>query len=371
MQNRLIFALEAFDYFPLLLTELCYSNTPFFDHYIFIRDDTEAEAFFNEVIFEMVTYDEQAELLSHLRRWNLMHPSREIHIGCRDIDHDVRGTLDRIVLPFLRKLHPDLDVNLERLCQVDIEAFLDEIQGMIPKAREMHLIGDFQFITCDFVENVIESLRWKIWSRLYDFSYFRQKGIVQHLTDDRFFGRPMAEGKVIMLGGAYHTPSRLRIPQDGEFLKESGYLSFMYPPTHGKTYSVVILGEACCIGRMADFDLQNGMSCADEYRRQMGLMQEAARLGYIAADQQCFVWESREEYIQLLLRKSLDLGGKPLHVLSTDWNSILKKAEELPASHESETRWYRSQDGLHDQIIFVPHSEVFKLRQRKTSGKQC
>jgi hypothetical protein len=370
LQNRLIFALETFDYFPLLLTELCYSNTPFLDHYIFIRDDSEAKAFFSEVISEMATYDETAELLYHLRRWNLRHPSKQIHIGCRDIDHDIRGTLDRVVLPFLRKLRPELNVDLERLCQADIETFLDEIHGMIPKAREMHLAGDLPFITCDFVENVIESLRWKIWSRMHDLFYFRQKGIVHHLTAERFFGRPLAEGKVILLGGAHHTPSRMRIPQDGEFLKESSYLSFKHSPTCGKTYSVVILGEACCIGGMADFDLPSGVLCADAYRRQMGFMQEAVRQGYITADQQCFVGESREEYSQLLLRKSLDLGGSPLHIISTDWNSILKKARELPASHESEIRWDRSQDGLHDQIIFVPYSEVFRLRRHPTSEQR-
>lgn len=369
MINRLIFALEAADHFSMVLTELCYSSTPFLDHYIFIRDDEEARVFFEKIISDIVPFDEMAEFLRHLRRWNLGHPTRQIHLGCRDIDHDVGGTLDRIVLPFLRQLDPELGVDLERLCQSDIEAFLVGLLQMMPKAREMHLVGDLPFITCDFIENVIESLRWKIWSRMYDLTYFRQKGITRHLTDDRYFGRQITEGKTIILGGAYHTPSRPTIPQHGEFLKEGVFLSSEYPPTRGKTCSVVILGEAICLSEMADFDLERGVSCADAYKKWIGIMQKAVSLGHMHADQQCFIGESRDEYSQLLMRISRDLGGKPLHIISTDWERILTKATELPASHESEVRWDHSQDGLFDQRIFVPSSEVFRLRQKRVPDR--
>jgi hypothetical protein len=104
--------------------------------------------------------------------------------------------------------------------------------------------------------------------------------------------------------------------------------------------------------------------CADAYRKWIGIMQKAVSLGHIDADQQCFFGESREEYSQLLMKICRDFGGKPLHILSTDWNRVLLKATELPASHESEVRWDHSQDVLFDQRIIVPFSEVFRLRQR-------
>jgi len=50
--------------------------------------------------YVVATGHESLELLEHIRRWNRVHPESRIHIGGYDIEHDIRSTIDKVLIPY-------------------------------------------------------------------------------------------------------------------------------------------------------------------------------------------------------------------------------------------------------------------------------
>jgi hypothetical protein len=232
LRNRILFALNTFDTYPVLILERQYSMTPFANYYLLLKDEQEAKAFEEE--FETFFMDDSDfHLFQHLRRWNKTHPDRIIQVGCSDIEHDYSLTFQQILRPYF--------VSLQRACLADAEKFpgdvervlqelerifktkrihsLDDLnnafcplEALVSVAKERQFVGKYPFLTSLYIENVIENLKSYYLAKTQDFSQYRQQAIVRNLTDERFLGKAFNTGKVVIHAGAYHTPSHYPYP---------------------------------------------------------------------------------------------------------------------------------------------------------------
>ncbi|MCK4420696.1 hypothetical protein KAW48_02775 [candidate division WOR-3 bacterium] len=365
LRNRILFALNTFDRYPLLIIEQQYSLSGFWNYYISLTDDNEAENFYQNVIYNLVGTEEMHELLGHLQRWNRRYPDRRIHIGATDVEHDYISTLRRVIIPYFQLLDPSFRVDLERITILDLKDLLQDLEKRLQKAKSQNLVGAYPFLTPQYIECVIENLRSFYLCRQYDFNYYRQHAMVRNLTDPRFFGKFLTEEKVMIHGGSYHTPTHFPYPEGGNFLREGSYLSFDFEPTKGKTYSVYIKGLAYQIGSMADINLDSCLHHGSSYRRTIKKFQRAYKEGLVSPESYyLFNWEI-DDYDKLIFAKAYANGHLPLLVKKIKWNKTLEKSEEISRDFYETMRWIKDNYDRYDAFIIIPRSPITHVKRKR------
>lgn len=354
LAHRVLFALQQGDHFHLLSLELPYSLTPYLDHYVQLADDGAAAAFAGEAFPGRVNTAELRALLDHVRAWNKRHPQRAIHLAAHDIEHDVRGAIGNVLAPYFRGLEPGADLEVEEFVN-DPDGFFARLDRLVARARKARRVGVYPFLTAEFVAGVVENLRSAHHARAYDHNHYRQRALVRNLTDERYLGPWLRRGKVMIWGGSYHTPSRLRFPGDGAFLREGAYLEQEFAPTRGRTYSIQAIGLAYTLDAMADVDVATLGHMGDSYRSSLTRMQAAYRAGAIARDDAYFSWTPPAIAAgALALARTVD--HRPYRITRLSWEAL----QGLPVEVQRAAREVRAEIEGHDAVIVVPRSPLVR-----------
>lgn len=316
LRNRVLFALNTYDRYPLLLLERQYSFSPFWDHYAGISDDDEARNFYEGVMYQMVETREMYELLEHLRLWNRAHPESVIHIGAYDIEHKAKTTVREVLLPYFRSMDPSFDLDHESVYgPEDIEALLEPLEKKLVEAQERDFTGEYPFLTPQFAANVIGNIKSFVLAygdRQRGFRTQRQQAMIRNLIDPAYFGSFFESGKVMISAGSMHLPSRVPPQPDADWHWEGSYLSYLYEPTSGKTYSLCVEGCAYQFGEMSEADLKDCLPTGSNYRRLVEVFQEAYELGEVESDQYYSFWREPDLYDSTMLRLAYDNDHVPM-----------------------------------------------------------
>jgi hypothetical protein len=367
LRNRILFALNKFDHYHLLTLEEEFSHTPFYDYYIGIKDDEEAKKFFQEALSDFVRTEEDRELLEHLRRWNISHPNKRIHFACHDIEHNSKSTISKIVIPYFQVLDPSFNIELENFSYQDLRNLIPELKRKLREAKKKMIVGRYPFITPQYIECVIENLQSEAWafSDFYNqaFPYYRQKAIVRNLTDQRFLGKFFQEGKVMISAGSFHTPSRFPMPEGGNFLRAGSFLSYDFPPTKGKTFSLLVDALAYNMAPVADLDLNKCHPQGGRYISCVTRFQEAYKKGLISKEG-LYIFDIRiDNFDKILLLIAQDYPNSFLLVRKIKWEKIIEKVKDTPIYLDIKNR--KNDLDMFDSFIFLPGSPIVKARLRE------
>ncbi|HOW86381.1 MAG TPA: hypothetical protein P5119_10985 [Candidatus Aminicenantes bacterium] len=371
--NRILFALNTFDSYPYLMMELPYSSSPFIDQYVGLADDAAAAAFFDRHVSGFASMEEDRLRLEHIRRWNKSHPDRRIHVGTYDIEHQYAVTLRDVLLPYFERNGRTWPVDPAGQATRELEAVALEMAAANAELKAPRLDPDLPFVTPAYIGCVIENLLSIIRARIYNFDYYRQRGIVRNLTDPRFHGRAFEESKVLIHGGSYHTPSKFPYPEGGNFLREGGYLAHDYAPTKGRTYSIRFDGLSFRLGGMAGFDMAAGLPCGSGYRYIVTTMQKAHKDGLLDKDGHYIIGDGvpgpeTAAFYAVLFKAAAANDFAPFLVRSIDWDGLLKAAGEKNAKLADEIAKWRDEYGRYDALVFVPRSDILTLRRKAAAA---
>ena len=369
LRNRILFALNTFDRFPLILLEQQYSISPYLDYYVGLHDDYEAENFYQNVMYDFVNTEEFYRLLQHIRRWNKINPDKRIHIGTHDIEHNYSATLKKIIEPYYKLLDTEFEIELKGFSFIDADKLIHMLKQKMESAKKQDLIGEFPFITPLYIETVIENLESFFYSKIHDFNYFRQKAIVRNMTDPRFHGKYFRESKVMIHGGGYHTPTHLYIPDGGNFLREGSYLSHDFQPTKGKTFSLYIQGMAYRIGSMAEVNLNSVLHQGSYYRNTINTFKKALKQNLVNPEDYYLFSFLTNHFDKFIFKLSYDHDFMPVMMKEIDWENVFQFSKGSSRFFYNQMKSKKNELDKHDALIFIPRSPITHAIKKKIEKK--
>ena len=364
--HRFLFALNTYDYYPLLVMESQYSNSAFVNHYLNISDDENAKHYFINVIYEMITSEEEYDLLNHIRRWNKLYPNKKISIGYSDIEHDFKTTIKNILLPYFIKIDKDLSIAIDDLEARDLGELIIAFDTLLTTARKSKLIGDYPFITAEYISTVIENLRSLYHAYVYigGFDYYRQKAIIRNLTDPKFLGKFLINYKMLIHGGSYHTPTHYQYPENANFFREGSYLSFDFDLTKGKTLSIKNQGISRNLGDMAYTDISSCIHQGSGYQNSLAKLQHAYNNKLIFEHDYIFEW-NLDDFHRIILKKAVQYENNPILIKNIYWDKLLNKAELIDKNLLREIKRLKEDFSQYDIHIFIPQSPITSARRKQ------
>lgn len=98
--RRLVFALNTFDSYPILIYELPFSYAAYFNYYLNTFDDEKAIIFRTNILTKL--FPTIIGTLDCFREWNKQNPTKRLEIGCSDLEHDFTRTYQFILEPYLK-----------------------------------------------------------------------------------------------------------------------------------------------------------------------------------------------------------------------------------------------------------------------------
>jgi hypothetical protein len=179
-------------------------------------------------------------------------------VGFSDLEHNLLVTINTILNPYFRKLGFKTIPDINKYGDY-IEFYLEEGDSLIDQAKNKNIIGEFPFQTPEYMESVLENLITSIKIKMdpknsNDFTA-RYQVMIHNVTDDRFLGKKVSEGKTLFFGGFEH----FRTLNDGSNKKatttEGYFLAHSFEPTNGKVYSIFMNNKAVSI--------QDSIQCID------------------------------------------------------------------------------------------------------------
>jgi hypothetical protein len=351
IRNRMFFALNSFDEYPILLLEGPFSFTPFLQYYLSLKDDTKAEAFFNQELNGIVTDIQEIELLGHIRRWNKSHPTQPLTVGNWDIEHRCSHTLWNILYPYFLQLDKKMSPDME------LGELINLLRQWQKQAEQQQVVGKYPFITPDYIAAVIDNVESLVMAKKENWNLYRQRALVRNLTDPRFLGSYFKNGKVMMFGGAYHTASHIPYTKDDTYFREGVYLDQMFEPTKGRVYSIYCRAFGRSLGTMAGIDRKKIMAIGTSYHHILKLMQGAFGQGLIESND-VVLEDPLGPAERLILAKAADLNSNAMVVDSFDWESLLSTTNSQYGRNKRRIREHHEIFRQFDRMIYVTHSPL-------------
>jgi hypothetical protein len=236
--ERILFALNTYDYFPLLVLELPYSYAGYFNYYLSLDDEKTAKIFYDSVLTKI--YKPDLKMLTIIRNWNREHPEKKIQIACSDLEQDFTKTIKLILNPYLKTINPDEDFSFT--VNDTLKGYLDRAKQLLEIAKKQNTPGEYPFQTPEYMENVVENLISSIPIKLDPKKFTdhtdRYRVMIRNLTDKRFLGVQVADKKCLFYGGSEH----FRILNERNIkqgkITEGYYLAHNFEATRGKIYTI-------------------------------------------------------------------------------------------------------------------------------------
>jgi hypothetical protein len=364
--ERIFFAANTFDYFPLLVLEMQWSYGAYFNHYLDINDDDKAETYYNDV----VTKISPLPLLKTIRNWNKVNPKKKIKVGCSDIEHNFRFTMSYILDPYLRKI--DLNKFVNATEKDDYQAYLDVADKLILEARKKDIHGEYSFQTPDYYQSVLENLKQTVPIKLdpqkHDDHSDRFMAMIRIVTEENFLGADINKGKTFLFGGREHfrtlfsKQDSTKIAFDREFWKdkpgmlqnldkqtktEGFYLANQHSSTKGKVYSIGMFTLGTSI---EDTVLRIDPNLSFKYEQKLI---DLYKLGKIELNEPVIGWD-RNQMHQFIYKLSYKYPNKAIQISNIN-NELL--AEKLIPRN----RFLIDDLSLYDDYnacIFIPYSPI-------------
>jgi hypothetical protein len=326
LRNRIFFALNTFDYYPLIVLEDQYSKTPFIQHFLKLYDDSEAHKYLEQNLNVFITTEEDAVFFEHMRRWNKNNPDKQVTAACSDIEFNYKTTFDYIIEPYFKQMADIPPEFLDSLSESRFTPeFLHTLRNLLSKAKKEQIIGPFPFITYDYIENVIANVESLYYSSMLDKEYYRQKAIVRNLTDTRFLGKYTSENKFMTHGGANHCQSCIEFPEGGSFLSEGSFLNHNFEPTKDKTHSIVATGLGYSLDTMKSINLNECTPQGSTYMKMVMELQKAFADKLIDSTSY-YVFNRISDFDKMLIKKAYQYKSNPILINSFIWDKLLQSA---------------------------------------------
>lgn len=326
LRNRILFALNTFDYYPIIIFEEPYSYAAFVNYYLQLEDEKQANVFYAQNLNNIITTKEEYDLIKHIRRWNKLHPNK-IKVGFSDVEKtqdELSVTINQIIVPYFQKLNPQYAPDWKIVLSANFDSLINEFKQNLEKAKKNNLIGKYAFITPQYISNVIDNLESSNNTLYKDYFYYRQKAILRNLTDTKFLGEYLQNEKIIIHSGSHHL--RTHIESDSvNNLWEGSYLSNVYVYSKGKTYSIKVHGITRSLGEAANIN-SSYTEPALGYTGLFEKMKNAYKAGLIQADECYFVSiydQKLTDYSKFWIQKGRDSGGQGLLIESASWDKII------------------------------------------------
>ncbi len=371
LRNRIFFALNTFDYFPLIILEKEYSKTPYYNHYLSIQDDKIAAEYIDE-IYNLFSNEAEFTLLQHIRRWNKSRPNKLLHVGCTDIEHDSESTINEILVPYFKRLDPSFKaIELESTDNNYVFARLDSLLHI---AMKKQISGRYPFINYRYIKNVVLNLKSTFISYNSDREFYhRQKAIIRNLTDPNFLGDYLVKGKAMLYGGLNHTPTHSPPPDSNDILWEGTFLSQVFEPTIGKTYSISAIGLSFSLAAMKKIYLSSCLTQGSAYATILTQMQNAYFKGLLNPKKSYFTRNStiqNDEFKKLIIKSAFQHNNAPVFLKEISWNKIDGKALEYSQETHNSIIDQKKFMNNYDAFIYVPQSPIIIARLQKGPKKK-
>jgi hypothetical protein len=192
-----------------------------------------------------------------------------------------------------------------------------------------------------------------------DYLLYRQKALLRNLTDTLFLGNYIQNGKIVIHSGSMHLRTKVESDSTNN-LWEGSYLTHIYEPTIGKTYSLQIESIARSLGEAATIN-SSYVEPALGYSGLLKKMQAVFHDGLINADGCYFISiydEVLNEYSKFWIQRGIEFGGQGLYIKSVCWDKILDLINiNNPEKADSfiENIGYNV---LFDDVIIIPCSPI-------------
>jgi len=369
LKNRIILALNEFDYFPFVIIEQPYSLTPFLNHYLQINSEKEANTFFREELSKMITTKEDSIFIEHIKHWNAQNPNKRIQVGCIDLEWSWVGMCEYILKPYFYKLKNADKLEIDKLIELgkkQSNQFFAEIHTFLIEAEKQNLKGTYSFIDYRYIQNVINNFSATNNALRYSFDYYRQKALVNKITNDNYFGDYFKNQKVVMYGGGDHMKSRFCYPNGGNFLSEGSYLNFDYNFTKNKVYSIMLSGLSFSLGEMKDVNINDCISPGMQYKSILKRMQNAYKAKVLQSDKNYFLFGSRNDFEKFIISKSYEYQAKGIIIPEKEWCKITDYSKELNDEKRETIESENEKRIVFDIYIYIPYSPI--AIARKTFG---
>jgi len=371
LKNRIIFAVNTFDYFPLVIIELEYSSTPFLNHFIQLTNKKKANTFFENELGNMVKAKGDSIFIEHLRYWNQKNPHKKIELGCIDLEWNYAKMLEEILKPYFYKLTEIDKDSIDKIIELGknlSNRFFIEIEPLLSEAKRRDLQGSYPFIDSQFIENVINNFLATN-NALTDtdsFDYHRQKSLTNKIENDNYFGNYYKNQKVIAYGGGEHMKSKFIYPNGENFLSEGSYLNYDFKFTKGKVFSIMLSGLSFSLGEMKDVDLHGCVGQGTQYNSILLRMQDAYKAKVLQPDKNYFLFGQRTDFEKFIINKSYSNPAMGIIIPEEGWNKIIEYASGLNSEIGEIIERENKVRIDYDTYIYIPYSPITKAR--KTFG---
>jgi hypothetical protein len=239
--KRILFAINTFDYYPTLIWELPYSFTGYFNYYLTLADDNKANAYRDSVLIKI--FKPGIPTIEAIRNWNKQHKDKLIQVGFSDLEHNVGVTIHLILNPYLKKIG-SLPIPVIGNDGENIELYLKTGEKLIEQAKRQNIIGEFPFQTPEYMGNVFENFKTTVEIILDsknngDFTQ-RYQVMIHNLTDEKFLGKRIINGKTLFFGGFEHFRTLADSSNKKALTTEGYYLAHKFEATRGRVYSILM-----------------------------------------------------------------------------------------------------------------------------------
>lgn len=361
LRNRMFFALNKYDEYPLIVLENQYSITGYVNHYLSINEEVKAKIFFKEELHKMILTKEDSTLIQKIRNWNIKNPKRKLKVGYSDIEHDYRTTINKIIVPYFNSIAIPININVEDVTVSDLGGIIDEFRNKLKIAEKDKRVGKYPFLTVDYIRTVVDNLESLYKSYRYEFNYYRQKAMIRNITNNNFLGKYWKGKKIFLHAGSYHTPSKFKYPDNGNFYREGSYLSYEFPYTKGKTYSVLAIGHAKSLDKMANIDLKECLHVGSSYRRSINKFQKAYKKKLINSQEPFYEWKIKS-LDSLIVKKALYGNMNGIVVSKIKWDAIFTKMRSENKDDYKKIKNERDTYSRYDKLIFFVSSPINETR---------
>ncbi len=365
LRNKIFFALNTFDYYPLIIIENSYSITEFSNYYIHIKNDDEAKVFLEKELSKFLYTEQDLTFLNQLRSWN-KKSEKQLSIGGSDLEFTYDNILEKLIKPYFYKLKNvnknkiDTVINLGKEQSND---FFIQVKPFLKLAQEQNLVGGYPFITSNYINNVITNFSSTNNAFRYSFDYYRQKSIIRNLTDKNVFGKVFKNSKVLIHGGGEHMRNHFIYPDDANFFSEGSYLNNDFKFTKNKTYSIMLECLAYSYGEMKDRSINDCVPQGSQYISMIKTFQKGFDKGLINDRNPYYMYEKRNEFLKY--SSQYYYKNQSFSLTNEQWE-ILKKPDNQ--FDDLTKRFIKAKDHNfkdYDKYIIIPASEIVSARLKK------
>lgn len=363
LRNRILFALNTYDRYSLLLLEKSYSYAEYLNYYVGIADDTIANHFFENELQTIVTTQEFLLLLDHIRRWNKNNPDKRIQVGTYDWEWKPDKTLKNVIEPYIRSIDPTFSINIKRLRKRDKEYYTNlilKIESGLRTASEKNVIGKYPFIDYQYIQNIFENIKQSVEGQINNKKEkaVRSSIMIRNLKDKNVFGRYFYEGKVMIHAGTSHTITNLPYKSE-DYFREGAFLSYDFDATKGRTFSLGVFVSSRIIGSMADVNTELCLYRGGYY---LDIIQEFQFIykQKLVDKNKSYIFDSddKREYIKNYIFKLGYQGDfSPMLIKNIPWNKPPWNLDEKLKKKLIDDDVYG-----HDMYVFIPTSNIIKSK---------